>query len=271
MHAATEYPCVRRGFNTRADSMCIAAAHGTRLGLYPQIEQLLSRWLLPSYKLSESTPRGSNKALRMATSETVSERRQGAKLAIKVVSGCCAGTVGAVIGNPFFLIKTRLQAQSNHFVARSVEVHHEGLIDAARHIHQEHGLRGFTKGTSAALFRVGVGSGVQLGTYDTTKDVVLRTFGMQDGPVAHICASLLSGILTVAAMNPFDVISTRLYNQRDRAYRNVLDCGLQTVRSEGLSGLYKGARAQYVRTGPHTILMFLFLEQYRRWLGASRR
>jgi hypothetical protein len=69
-------------------------------------------------------------------------------------------------------------------------------------------------------------------------------------------------------MNPFDVVSTRLYNQtgtfracwyRDgrcrlnghaftgRLYSSVFDCLWKTVTTEGVSALWKGWGAQYLR------------------------
>lgn len=59
-------------------------------------------------------------------------------------------------------------------------------------------------------------------------------------------------------------ISTRMYNQQDGFYRSPIDCAIKTVRKEGIKGLYKGSRALYIRSGPHTILVFLFLEQYKK-------
>lgn len=66
-------------------------------------------------------------------------------------------------------------------------------------------------------------------------------------------------------MNPFDVISTRLYSQRvvngkGELYAGVFDCAKKTYKSEGLRGFYKGWTAQYFRIGPHTIITFLLWE-----------
>jgi hypothetical protein len=68
-------------------------------------------------------------------------------------------------------------------------------------------------------------------------------------------------------MNPFDVVSTRLYNQHVQhvdtvtgkhhaagtLYRGPLHCLTETARVEGLRGLYKGFWAHYLRLGPHTV------------------
>jgi solute carrier family 25 protein 34/35 len=80
-------------------------------------------------------------------------------------------------------------------------------------------------------------------------------------------------LLVCLAMNPFDVASTRMYNQKTDTnknvgalYRNGFDCIRKIIRVEGLSALYKGFQAHYLRIGPHTILTFVFLEQLKKFL-----
>ena len=42
-----------------------------------------------------------------------------------------------------------------------------------------------------------------------------------------------------------------------------MDCLKQTVRSEGVLGVYKGTLANYLRFGPYCTLTFIFVEQLR--------
>jgi len=85
----------------------------------------------------------------------------------------------------------------------------------------------------------------------------------------HIGASLLAGMAVTAAINPIDVVNTRLWNQpvvggRGTLYTSALDCAFKTLTTEGPAGLYKGALAHFLRVGPHTVLTFLILEQVQR-------
>lgn len=72
-------------------------------------------------------------------------------------------------------------------------------------------------------------------------------------------------------MTPFDVVSTRLFNQgldaggRGLLYRNIFDCFIKTFKVEGLKGLYKGYLPNYLRIAPHTILNLTFWEQFKEW------
>ncbi|XP_059004835.1 solute carrier family 25 member 35 isoform X3 [Mustela lutreola] len=95
-----------------------------------------------------------------------------------------------------------------------------------------------------------------------------RIFPPQSWKVALV-AAMVSGIAVVLAMTPFDVVSTRLYNQPTDAqgkglmYRGILDALLQTARTEGFFGMYKGIGASYFRLGPHTVLSLFFWDQLR--------
>lgn len=79
----------------------------------------------------------------------------------------------------------------------------------------------------------------------------------------------MTGLVVTTAMNPMDVVSTRLYSQKvvngkGVLYTGVVDCLVKTARAEGIRGFYKGWAAHYFRLGPHTIFTFLFWEQAKR-------
>ena len=93
--------------------------------------------------------------------------------------------------------------------------------------------------------RVAFGSATQLATYEQAKTVVAET-GLLDptSTLAYFVASCVSGLAVVTVMNPFDVMATRLYNQKvvdgkGALYTGPIDCLVKTVRAEGLRGVYK--------------------------------
>uniref|UniRef100_A0A8C2U271 Solute carrier family 25 member 34 n=1 Tax=Coturnix japonica TaxID=93934 RepID=A0A8C2U271_COTJA len=87
---------------------------------------------------------------------------------------------------------------------------------------------------------------------------------------AVLAGGMVSGVAVAVTMTPFDVVSTRLYNQPVEAdgtgklYRGFLDCFAQISSKEGLLGLYKGIGAVYLRLGPHTVLSLFFWDELRR-------
>ncbi|OWK53269.1 solute carrier family 25 member 34 [Lonchura striata] len=187
-----------------------------------------------------------------------------------VAAGAVAGAVGAIVGSPAYLVKTHLQAQTLSAMAVGHQHNHESISGAFRSIYQQHGVVGLWRGVSGAVPRVAVGSAVQLATFASAKDWVCERQWFRKGSWAAVLAGgMVSGVAVAVTMTPFDVISTRLYNQpvdadgTGKLYRGFLDCILQISSKEGLLGLYKGIGAVYLRLGPHTVLSLFFWDKLR--------
>lgn len=184
------------------------------------------------------------------------------------VAGAMAGAVGAVVGSPIYLVKTHLQSQSTSSIAVGHQYKHQGMIHALVAIHREHGILGLWRGSSAAIPRVSVGSAAQLSTFSSSKEFVtdLQVFP-KDSWLVALTAGMMSSVVVVAAMTPFDVVSTRLYNQpvdhlgKGQLYTGFANCFSKMLRTEGLTGLYKGLGASYFRLGPHTTLSLFFWDE----------
>lgn len=169
-----------------------------------------------------------------------------------------------------YLIKVRIQAKS-HAIAVGHQHNLTGMIDGLKSIWKEEGWKGLFRGVNGAIPRVATGSAAQLSSYDFFKHSIKTSSVpfVSEGVLLHLTSSLMASVITVTAMNPFDVVSTRLYNQKVIAgkgvlYTSVADCFIQTVRTEGMVGLYKGWLANLGRLCPHTVLTFLFWEQFKQ-------
>ena len=182
---------------------------------------------------------------------------------LKATAAACSGAAGGMLGSPIYLIKSRLQAQSDHFTVKEA-ARYRGLWDGLSSVFRAEGVAGLFRGLNGAIPRIMTGSAVQLSSYDACKGYAAQ-WGVPIGTPQHLVASLLASVLTVTAMNPWDVVSTRLYQSQGKAtsYTGPLDCAAQTIRAEGWASMQKGWLAQYARLGPHTVLTFLFLEQLR--------
>jgi solute carrier family 25 protein 34/35 len=186
-----------------------------------------------------------------------------------MIAGASTGILGAIAGSPWFMIKCRIQAQSTAVNTVGTQHSYLGMIDGFKQVVKEEGYKGLFRGVEGAMARVAVGSAVQLSTYDTCKELVLKSGCVNDGVLTHLSASLLAGLAVTTAMNPFDVVSTRLYNQKVDAsgrgllYNGWVDCFSKTIKAEGFLGLYKGWSAHYFRLGPHTIATFVIWEQFK--------
>lgn len=197
-----------------------------------------------------------------------------------------SGALGALVSNPFFIVKTRVQATSAD-AALAVGQQHAavGMRGALREMYNADGLGGLTRGLSAFAPRVIVASAVQLSTYDTVKDWLVRQAGLSPTATStHVSASMITGFAVVAAMQPFDFACTRLVNSltpteqlasggasAPAAFTGPLDVIRKTVATEGPAGIYKGFTANYLRFGPYCVLVFVFVEKLRLLEAAAMR
>lgn len=132
--------------------------------------------------------------------------------------------------------------------------------------------KGLWRGWTGILARTSVGSSVQLSTFSKTKDFLISYEVFADSLLlTAFASSFISGFYTSLAMNPFDTIATRMFNQgvdargKGLLYKNLLDCFVKTIRVEGVMSLYKGFLANFMRIAPHTILNFTFWDLFKNW------
>lgn len=110
--------------------------NGSRLGLYEPFRRTL------------------NKALGKGPNDQ--------SIGVNLTSGASSGVVGAVLGNPLFLVKARMQAYSP---TNPVGAQHcyKSPLQALIHIFKtEGGVRGLYRGVDAAMLRTAMGSSVSV-------------------------------------------------------------------------------------------------------------
>lgn len=186
-------------------------------------------------------------------------------LGVNVFAGATSGMMGAALGSPFFLIKTRLQSFSP-VLAVGTQHRYKNALDGASQIFKAEGIKGLYRGVTAAMVRTGFGSSVQLPTYFFAKRRLQRHLDMKEGPALHLASSTVSGFVVCCVMHPPDTIMSRMYNQNGNLYRGVFDCLSKTVRTEGFLAIYKGFLPHLARILPHTILTLSFAEQTNKWM-----
>ena len=188
-----------------------------------------------------------------------------------IFAGATAGCISALVGSPFYLIKTQLQSRSTAMIAVGHQHNISGFTDAFAKIYQTHGLAGLWRGATGSMMRVTVGSSVQLTTFTKVKSFIndLEVF-KKDSILTSLASATVGGFAVCTAMTPFDVVSTRLYNQpvdntgKGLKYTGIFDCALKIFKTEGIMGYYKGWSASLLRLGPHTVLSLCFWQELRK-------
>lgn len=219
--------------------------NGCRIGLFEPSRYYLTKWFSPST---------------FTTTGVIPQN-----LAINVGAGLSTGVAGAILANPLFLIKTRMQSYTKLSETSTKVVgeqtHYKNVFDGFRKIIKGEGLKGLYRGLDASILRTGTGSSVQLSSYNLAKNFLNTNKIIEsNGLPLHLASASFSGLCVAIAMNPWDVVLTRVYNQKGNLYTGPIDCFVKTVKHEGLGAFYKGFLAQVLRVGPHTILTLIFME-----------
>ncbi|KAI0472901.1 carrier protein YMC2 [Xylariaceae sp. FL0804] len=89
------------------------------------------------------------------------------------------------------------------------------------------------------------------------------------GAYKGFVAGVFSGIAKLAVGHPFDTVKVRLQTTDSSRFRGPLQCVVETVRNEGVRGLYKGATPPLVGWMFMDSLMLGSLTIYRRLLAEN--
>lgn len=104
----------------------------------------------------------------------------------------------ALLGNPFFLVKARMQAYSPSLPV-GTQRHYISALDALRSIAAADGLTGLFRGARTAMLRTPLGTSVQMPTFFFTKQKLVDKGIMRpDNPLTVILSSAAAGA-TVAS------------------------------------------------------------------------
>lgn len=171
---------------------------------------------------------------------------------INLFSGAVSGAIGAIVGSPFFLVKTRLQSYSP-FLPVGTQHNYRNAWDGLSQIYRGEGVRGLYRGLVPAVVRTSFGSSVQLPTYFLAKRQLMKHIGMEEGIPLHLASSTASGFVVCVFMHPPDTVMSRMYNQTGNLYSGAFDCLFRTIKTEGVLAIYKGFGAHLARIWPHTV------------------
>ncbi|XP_068618083.1 mitochondrial 2-oxoglutarate/malate carrier protein-like [Battus philenor] len=173
----------------------------------------------------------------------------------KLCIASLSGAVGAVLGNPAEVALTRMTADG--YMHRDKKRNYKNVFDALVRITREESVLTLFRGAGATITRSMVVNASQLGVYAQAREKLLPIYG--EGIKLHLVASMISGFATTCVYLPADIVKTRVQNALEsKSQMGVL---MTVIRNEGTRKLWSGFLATYMKLGPQTVLLFLFLEQ----------
>ncbi|KAF9316182.1 hypothetical protein BG003_002271 [Podila horticola] len=164
-----------------------------------------------------------------------------------------AGFVGALAGateafwvTPFDLVKVRLQD-------RTGLEQYRGTMDCVRKILAQEGAMTFSHGLEATIWRHASFSGVYFMIIHGFRTAFPQRPGTtkNEAMLRNFIAGTMGGFLGTLVNTPFDVVKSRIQNQRKgtHTYGFTLPSAAKIYREEGLRALYKGLAPKTVRLG----------------------
>ncbi|XP_076602431.1 electrogenic aspartate/glutamate antiporter SLC25A12, mitochondrial-like isoform X4 [Chaetodon auriga] len=178
---------------------------------------------------------------------------QAAESAYRFSLGSIAGATGATAVYPIDLVKTRMQNQrsTGSFVG---ELMYKNSFDCAKKVLRYEGFFGFYRGLLPQLIGVAPEKAIKL----TVNDFVRDKFTTQDDTIplpAEILAGGCAGASQVIFTNPLEIVKIRLQVAGEITTGPRVSA-LSVVRDLGFFGLYKGAKACFLRDIPFSAIYF---------------
>jgi solute carrier family 25 protein 43 len=186
-----------------------------------------------------------------------------------MVAGSLGGISATVVTYPTDMVKTRLTVAH----ADPTKSKYKGMINAFQVIAQEEGMAAFYKGMSTSIIGVIPFAGGTFMSYEILdkawnkpKDKMTAVENFINGCLAASFAQTFSF--------PFDTIRKKLQAQSktvsedmrpDVEFNGMTDAFVQTVKKNGILGLWKGTTANLAKVAPYAGIMFASFEGCKRF------
>ncbi|KAK9507567.1 hypothetical protein O3M35_007394 [Rhynocoris fuscipes] len=191
---------------------------------------------------------------------------------VKALCGMSAGVVGAFVGTPAEVALVRMTADGRLPIEQ--RRNYASVVHALVRIVREEGLTTLWRGAIPTMGRAMVVNAAQLASYSQAKEMLAKTGFFTEGIFLHFCSSMISGFITTVASLPVDIAKTRIQNMKVKdgkpEFKGTVDVITKIIKNEGVFSLWKGFTPYFARLGPHTVLTFIFLEQFNKAYRSSK-
>ncbi|KAK8692620.1 hypothetical protein V6N13_076076 [Hibiscus sabdariffa] len=186
------------------------------------------------------------------------------------VAGLFAGVATVIIGHPFDTVKVKLQ---KHNTTVHGITYRNGLHCTARILATE-GVRGLYTGATPSFVGMAFESSLLFGIYSQTKQLLQG--GIQSSrpqPQVIIPSAALGGAIISFVLCPSELVKCRMQIQgtdslvpKCSGYSSSLDCALKTIKSDGITGAFRGGSATLLRESVGNAVFFSVYEYVRYYM-----
>jgi len=180
--------------------------------------------------------------------------------AVNFVSGLGAGAIEASIWTtPTERLKVLRQSEASSSGAKR----YGSMLQTARIVMQEQGLRGLFVGLPACVLRQASSVAFRFVFYEPVKSAISSLSGREENVATFMLAGGTVGALSVVINNPMDVVKSR---QQSGHKGGMLEIMGDVVRKEGLLGFSRGLSARVPRVFAGQAITFAVYENVAQML-----
>ncbi|KAI5590868.1 hypothetical protein POPTR_004G046801v4 [Populus trichocarpa] len=186
------------------------------------------------------------------------------------LAGLLAGVATVITGHPFDTVKVKLQIHNTE--AHGIK-YKNGLHCTTR-ILQTEGVKGLYRGASSSFVGMAFESSLLFGIYSQTKQSLQG--GLQSDaprPQVIIPSAAYGGAIISFLLCPSELVKCRMQIQGTDSlvpefsrYSSPLDCALQTVKNEGVTGIFRGGFTTLLRESIGNAVFFSVYEYVRHYM-----
>ncbi|XP_022139817.1 mitochondrial arginine transporter BAC1 [Momordica charantia] len=189
------------------------------------------------------------------------------------VAGLIAGVATVITGHPFDTVKVKLQ---KHNIESRGITYRGGLHCTARILKTE-GVRGLYRGATSSFIGVSFESSLLFGIYSRTKQSLQG--GDRSGrpqPQVVIPSAVYAGAIISFILCPSELVKCRMQVQGTDSlvpvssrYSGPADCALKTIKTEGVTGIFRGGFTTLLRESIGNAVFFSVYENVRYYMHSQ--
>ncbi|XP_077092067.1 solute carrier family 25 member 48 [Siphateles boraxobius] len=204
------------------------------------------------------------------------------------VASMLTGLVSVGVGAPVDLVKIRLQMQVQPVLAenfniagngsvplRSMGIQSQSMYKGPLHcistVLQNEGIQGLYRGAGAMILRDIPGYTLYFIPYTLFCNWLNPDVNSTPHPCNIWLAGGLAGSISWVTATPTDVVKSRLQADAmtQRKYKGIMDCIMQSYKTEGIHVFFRGATVNAIRGFPMSATMFLVYELSLQFFRSS--
>lgn len=176
------------------------------------------------------------------------------------VCGSTAGVSASLLLQPLDVIKTCILVQHKS----------DSIRNAVSYVYEKHGISGFWRGSTPAVWRSIMGGGMNFFLLEYFK----LAFASEKAYIGKFAtdgqAAAMARGITIIAVCPFSVIKVRMEAPQTNHYNSLKHAMQKIYTDEGVKGFYKGLSPNLMRDIPYAGLAYAFYVQYLGILRAIK-